>query len=467
MTLRARLTWLVATLLAAVSLLIGGSAVQIAYLSGLHSVDGSLDSVATRASQADENGLASALYAASLQQQAIAVALLPAQGALTWVHGEVEADFSRSAIASVGQRDAATLHDGSPYRVRVARLADGDLVVLAADLTSLQSERASNLRIVLLLSVLLAMLGAAGSRWLVRRDLERIRQLTRIADDIAAGGLHTQIPDAVGVSEVDALAASLQRMVMSLTGAFEQLQASHAHLRTFLGDVSHELRTPLTVVRGYVELLQSDASQDPQLRDRALQRALAEMDRMQDLITDLLLLAEFSERPTPVTEEVAIDAIVRDAVADLSTLQPERPVRLEQPEHPLTVVGDRRALTSLVTNILGNVRRHTPADAAVQVVLARQADGWSLNVDDGGPGLTEQQYAVDLQDPERFSRMRSETTGGSGLGLRLVATVVHMHGGALQLRPSQLGGLAVHCTFPSHPKFTHVADAGRSGPEGR
>lgn len=448
MTLRSRLTLLVAALVCGVAVLMGGSAVQVSYLTGLHSIDDSLDAVASTATAAKTDGLTSALYAASLQQLPIAVALRPMAGAPTWLQLGDGLQIADSPLRIYQYTDSGQRIEDAQFRVRSARLADGDAVVLAVDLGPLRTERWTNLRIVFGISLLLALLAAGCSRLLVRRDLERIRELTGTADRIASGDLHAQLPSAVGVSEVDELAASLARMVSSITSSFEQLQASHSQLRTFLGDVSHELRTPLTVVRGYVELLENHEQLNDELRDRAVSRAMSEIERMQALISDLLLLAEFTERSEPLRAEVDLSAIVREQIIDLMSLEPDRDITVELPDEDVVVSGDRRALESACANVFANIRRHTPTTAPVRVTLAADAGGCELTMEDGGPGLTAAQYAIDVDALERFNRMRSESTGGSGLGLRIVATVLRMHQGTVQLTPSDLGGLRVRFRLP-------------------
>ena len=451
MTLRNRLTILVAALVGGVAVLMGGAVVQVAYLTSVDSVDRTLQTVSDAAAAARNDALTSTLYAASVQQAAVAVALVSATDGATWLRLGDEVSIADSTIKATAADDAVTIEQGSTYRAQSARLADGDSVFLAVNIDSLVDERSRNLRIVFVISLLLALLGAGASRLLVRRDLERIRELTGTADRIAAGELLAELPAAVGVSEVDELAGALRRMLSSLNGAFDELQVSHTQLRTFLGDVSHELRTPLTVVRGYVELLESSDELEPELRERAVARSLSEIERMQSLIADLLLLAEYSEQRQPKQERVDFTELVRDEVIDLMSLQPSRVVTVQLPDDDVTVVGDRRALASACTNIFGNIRRHTPVDAAVLVRLTTDEGVCRLSVDDAGPGLTAEQYAIDLSALERFNRMRSESTGGSGLGLRILATVVRLHGGTLALAPSAMGGLRVEITLPPQP----------------
>jgi K+-sensing histidine kinase KdpD len=97
----------------------------------------------------------------------------------------------------------------------------------------------------------------------------------------------------------------------------------------------------------------------------------------------------------------------------------------------------------LIQNILNNISRHTPAGAPVLIHLSRSGKETLLTMEDGGPGLPESSYRDGIELLNRFDTARSRETGGSGLGLSIIAAIVHEHGGALSLRKSTLGGLAV------------------------
>jgi K+-sensing histidine kinase KdpD len=98
-------------------------------------------------------------------------------------------------------------------------------------------------------------------------------------------------------------------------------------------------------------------------------------------------------------------------------------------------------------NILNNISLHTPTDAPVKIGLSRSGKKLSLVIEDGGPGLPETSYRDGIELINRFDTSRSRETGGSGLGLSIIAAIVHEHGGTLSLRKSALGGLAVEVTL--------------------
>jgi signal transduction histidine kinase len=102
----------------------------------------------------------------------------------------------------------------------------------------------------------------------------------------------------------------------------------------------------------------------------------------------------------------------------------------------------------MIQNIFSNIRRHTPATAPVLVQLRGKGKEIHLRIEDGGPGLPEDAYNKASYEFERFDRSRSRDTGGSGLGLSIIAAIVKEHSGSISLSKSALGGLAIHIQLP-------------------
>jgi signal transduction histidine kinase len=213
-------------------------------------------------------------------------------------------------------------------------------------------------------------------------------------------------------------------------------------MQSFLGDASHELRTPLTVIKGYSEMLSKGQIADEGDRQRAFERVNSEIVRMENLIHDLLLLAELGETSVPVREEIDFTELLTSFSRDFQTLHPQRTVTIEI-EDGVFCQGSVDHLRRLVQNTLNNISRHTPIDAAVHVKLTRSGKKALLVIEDGGPGLPDASYRDGIELLNRFDSARSRETGGSGLGLSIIAAIVHEHNGKLTLRKSALGGLAV------------------------
>ncbi len=220
---------------------------------------------------------------------------------------------------------------------------------------------------------------------------------------------------------------------------------SLARMQRFLADASHELRTPLTVIKGYSEMLSKGQIQESVDQQRAFERVNSEIVRMENLIHDLLLLAELGETTEPVEEDVDLSELIQAFAHDFQVLNPGRSMELAiDPE--ISMTGSRDHLGRLLQNILNNISRHTPADAPVQISLSKAGKKIKLVVEDGGAGLPESSYRDGIELLNRFDTARSRNNGGSGLGLSIIAAIVHEHQGTLSLRKSELGGLAVEIT---------------------
>jgi signal transduction histidine kinase len=239
----------------------------------------------------------------------------------------------------------------------------------------------------------------------------------------------------------DAAAISLSYLVIRRNN--RKLQAdSLARMQSFLADASHELRTPLTVIKGYSEMLAKGQITVETDRQKAFDRVNSEIVRMENLIHDLLLLAELGETTEPIREEVDLSELLGSYARDFKTLNSERSVAIEI-EDGLTCPGSADHLKRLILNILNTISRHTPVDAPVEIKLSRNGKRVSLLIEDAGPGLPETSYRDGIELLNRFDTSRSRESGGSGLGLSIIAAIVHEHGGTLALRKSTLGGLAV------------------------
>jgi signal transduction histidine kinase len=214
-----------------------------------------------------------------------------------------------------------------------------------------------------------------------------------------------------------------------------------------LGDASHELRTPLTVIKGYSEMLSKGQMSDEADRARAYSRVNTEIERMENLIHDLLLLAELGESRPPTFEEIDTTELAQAHINDFELFNKGRNINISLEEN-CDLKGSREHLNRLIQNCLSNIVRHTPTDAPVSITLKSKGKRVNLIIEDGGPGLPESAYRSDIAAMNRFDPSRSRDSGGSGLGMSIMAAIVQEHNGKLELRKSDLGGLAVIVELP-------------------
>ena len=116
--------------------------------------------------------------------------------------------------------------------------------------------------------------------------------------------------------------------------------------------------------------------------------------------------------------------------------------------------GSVRLIGQLFANLIGNINRHTPANAQVRVKLSQSDDVVTIQFDDAGPGLPDEAYANQAHHFQRFDKARSRKSGGFGLGMSIMRAVVNQHGGTFVLSPSDLGGLKTAITLPVNQPTT-------------
>lgn len=363
---------------------------------------------------------------------------------------------SFSAFLSSGSHSEPTLYfetpsvqaSGPEFEVRVSRLEsgshEGDLLVLA------QSLRGVDRTLGRLVLIELAVTGgslvvAALLGWLlVGLGLRPLRRVERTAEAIARGDLAERVPDATSRTEVGQLGLAMNTMAESIEQAFaardateSELRSSEERLRRFVADASHELRTPVAAVSAYAELFER-ADRFPEDLPRILHGIRNESRRMGHLVEDLLLLARLDEHRPVAREPVELVDLAAGALETARTVGPDWPVRLEA-SGAVEVLGDHAQLRQVLDNLLGNVRAHTPKGTMATVRVSEEGDTAILAVADEGPGLPPEARERVFERFYRADPSRSRASGGSGLGLSIVASIVEAHGGSVSVTSTDTG----------------------------
>jgi len=312
----------------------------------------------------------------------------------------------------------------------------------------------------------LLLLLAVSGRWLIGRGLAPLGQMASTAHQITTrGDLTARMPDADDSTEVGRLGAAINTMLDRIQHAFGARLRSEQKVRQFAADASHELRTPLTTIRGYAELYRQGALGPDQLPN-AMRRIEQESQRMSTLVAELLELARLDRTSSLDLAETDLAGLVRDAAADASAVEPDRPVKAETPDRLIAVVDEAR-IRQVLANLLGNVREHTPPGTPVAVRLAPVRGGAVLEVADAGPGLSEPDAARAFDRFHRGAGRPGNGTadhtgasadpagpaeglgGGSGLGLSIVQAIAMAHGGQAQLESQPGRGTRVRVWLPT------------------
>lgn len=299
---------------------------------------------------------------------------------------------------------------------------------------------------------------------LVRRQLRPLREVAATARDVTGQQLaegnpsiDVRVPERLTDpdTEVGGVGAALNTLLDHVDAALTARHHSEQRLRQFVADASHELRTPLATIQGYAELTRrsrrgpSDEAAHEALAN-ALDKVETEAGRMAELVEDLLLLARLDSGRPLERVEVDVTRVTLEAVSDARVVAPDHTWRLDLPDEPLSVWGDEPRLHQVITNLLTNARKHTPAGTTVTVASRLDGDQVLITVHDDGPGLPAELMPRAF---ERFSRgdsSRTRDTGGAGLGLSLVAAITAALGGSVDLA-SQPGSTTFTVRLPVYP----------------
>jgi two-component system OmpR family sensor kinase len=344
-------------------------------------------------------------------------------------------------VLTVGSAESG----GPAFRVRISSVAGaGQTLIVALPLRDVQNtlDRFRNIELAVTGAVALAVV--ALSLWLVRLGLRPLTGMGKTAEAIAAGDLSQRVAPADDRTEIGRFGQALNTMLGRIESAFAERQASEDRLRRFVADASHELRTPLTSIRGYAELFRRGAATRPDDLAKAMHRIEDEAARMGVLVEELLLLARLDQGRPVERQPVDLTALARDAVADARVVEPARPLELDV-NGPVQVTGDAVRLRQVLDNLLANVRTHTPPETAA-AVRVRTDDGHAvLEVEDRGPGMSEDETARAFERFYRVDPSRSRDSGGVGLGL---SAIVSAHGGDVRLRSAPGRGATFTVTLP-------------------
>ncbi len=351
-----------------------------------------------------------------------------------------------ATLAPISQRTFVSVNsvDGSTsFRV----LADpagvgGDTVFIAVPATDVDATVQRLVLVFVTAALLVAILLALISLWVVRLGFRPISAMTETARAITAGDTGERAPELDDRTEAGQLAAAFNVML-------DQRAATEDKLRRFVSDASHELRTPLTSILGYLELYADGGFREPGQLDDVVRRMRSEAGRMSSLIESLLQLARLDEEQPLNIAEVEIDRLIGDVVASAIASHPGRSVQAELSGQEEPVEIDEHKIGQLVAALVDNALTHAP-NASVLVKVIQNSNELLISVIDDGPGLS-------LEETERvFDRFyrgdpaRARTSGGSGLGLGIAKSIAQAHGGELSLTSSPGEGCNFALRIPVH-----------------
>ena len=339
-----------------------------------------------------------------------------------------------SAGPLLEEQPVALHHQGSRIGTLFVRLPEGTVPV--AD-----REFRSSVNRLLALGGLVAGAIAVVLGVLLARQMNRpVRALTTAARNLRDGDRSRRAVVA-GPEEIAQMAQAFNRLV-------DSLEREDALRRSFAADVAHEVRTPLAVLRSQLEAVQ----------DGVLEMSPALITSLHDETLRLGRLAEDLETMTSAEgfefdlrrQQLNLADVAAGAATTLKHRFEEQELSLIEDLNPAHMTGDETRLRQVVTNLLSNALKFVPPGGEIRVSTTTTVDGEvTLTVSDDGPGIAEEDLP---RVYDRFYRGRGVRTGGSGIGLAVVATLVHAHGGNVEVGNAPTGGAVFRVRLPTSPR---------------
>lgn len=406
----------------------------------------------------------------------------------------------------------------SPWRVvalpwsektKTGQVKDSGVVFIGLSLSDQIDTSNTLTRFCAMVGIAVVLIGAILGTIVVQSTLAPLKRIEKTAAKIAAGDLSQRVPDLPENTEVGSLSMSLNTMLTRIEESFHAQEETTEKMKRFVSDASHELRTPLAAIHGYAELykMQRDMPGALERADESIEHIEASSARMTVLVEDLLSLARLDEgRGIDITQQVKLTSVVNDAADDLHALDPDRGITcgqvvlqagsdMEHPSRPafqpgtmpdITLTGDASRLRQVVTNIVGNIHRYTPADSPVEVSmgvlpasispesLSRMPSneqslhhfieaievGQSMQVgmnyaivrfSDHGPGVPADARSKIFERFYTADPSRARQKGGTGLGMAIAQSVVKAHHGFICASGSDGTGLTLTVVLPVAP----------------
>jgi len=273
----------------------------------------------------------------------------------------------------------------------------------------------------------------AISLFVARRITVPLRQMTQVSQRISAGHYAERmvIAPVHRTDELGQLASSINALAVAL----EQTERRRLEV---IGNVAHELRTPIATLEGYLEGLLDEVI-EPSPRTWAMLHT--EAGRLRRLVDDLQELSRAEARQIPLfLQPVAPQRLVQDALEPLEGQFAEKGLELQihVPEDLPQVMADPTRAVQILTNILVNALRYTPAPGKVAVDVNREEAMVAFRVSDTGIGLSPEQIAHIFERFYRVDKSRSRVFGGSGIGLTIAQSLAQAMGGAIRVESAGL-----------------------------
>ena len=291
----------------------------------------------------------------------------------------------------------------------------------------------------LILSALMALLGGVITFFISGHALKPLSEFSDKIEKVQAQNLAASRIEENKVKELNHLSISHNKMLERLSESFETQ-------RQFTANAAHELRTPLAVMQVQLDLYNATEHPDnDECSQKTLKMVTEQNERLSKMVKTLLDMSEL--QTVARDEEIALDALVEEVLADLEPLAQKKGITLTGNCETLTMTGSDILIYRLVYNLVENAIKYNRSDGQVTVTVAKKDQNIIFSVADTGNGIPEALKNKIFEPFFRIDKSRSRALGGVGLGLALMYEIVRVHNGNITVKDNPAGGTIFEIVF--------------------
>jgi signal transduction histidine kinase len=307
----------------------------------------------------------------------------------------------------------------------------------------------NNLMLILFISIPITLiLASGGGYFLAKRALNAIDTISSTAEKISQNNMSQRIKISEGRGD------EVGRLIKTLNNLLDRLESSFYRQKQFNADVSHELRTPISVIKAQIdESLDLENKLTFDQKD-ALLTIKKQIDQMNNLISQMLILAKADENSFELDkEEFELNIVVDTVIEEMDNLAIEKDIsilkEIEAREN-FKIKADLSLITQLLLNLIENAIKYTQPSGKIIVRLSKSNDYYQLNIIDNGIGIAEEDISNIFKRFYRVDKSRSREYGGTGLGLAICNWIVNIHDGEIKVNSSLEAGSDFSIILPNN-----------------
>jgi signal transduction histidine kinase len=378
-------------------------------------------------------------------------------------NGYIVADTNKTAIdklyvvpeiiVALGGRDEANLRKEDETIYASAYIEDKNSEIIGAVLVISSFSNIFNLvddinQKLILLTIALAIVVAVSVFFISQLIFAPMKNVLDTIKKISNGQLHNRV-EVNGYDEFSQLGEAINLM----TDKLEQVETSR---QEFVSNVSHELKTPLSSIKVLSESILLQDNMPTEVYKEFLQDINNEVDRMTNIINDLLSLVKLDAHngASLNIKDTDVNKMLREIVKRLNPLAGNKNIELEyEANKDVTIEADEMKLSLAISNLVENGIKYTKSDGRVRVVIDADHQNCFITVQDTGIGISEAEQSKIFDRFYRVDKTRDRETGGTGLGLAITHSTIMMHNGSIKVISSEGEGTTFIVRLPiKHPE---------------